>query len=182
MSTETPRQERWIVLGSRREPCDGQHRGFLAGVKVVAAAVGIVLMAEVADAFAHPTTLIPMLATVVVALGLVSWLMAAGWAAMASAGSRECHVFRARRVMRCGVFLAVVGVLLAAATVAGQPFEHLTTTFRIGAGDIADLALVIAAITCLSLAAAALIDVWGLWHEERRWAEQHEWAEHYPPD
>lgn len=177
MSTESPSQERWIVLGSRSEQCDGRPSGFLAGVKVVAAGAGLVLTAEVADAFAQPAAVTPMLATVVVTLWLLYSLGVAGWAAMASAGSRECHVFRARRVVKCGIFLAVVGVLLAAAARAGQPFDHLARTFRIGAGDIADLALVVAAITCMSLAGAALIDAWGLWQGERRWSDQDEWAE-----
>ena len=61
-----------------------------------------------------------------------------------------------------------MGGLLVAAAVLGRPFRHLMTSFQVGASDIADLALVVGAVTCLALACAALVASRDLRREEHR--------------
>lgn len=182
MTTSTPNQERWVLARLREVECDPRARGFFAAAKVAAAGAGLILITEFADAFAHPTALIPVLTTSALAMGLLTWLTLAAWTVLAWANSRECHVFRATRVVGWGLYVGIVGAVLAATSLAGQPFAHLTSTFRIGAADIADLALLLAAITCLSLAGTALLAAWGLWQEEHRWAETHEQAQQFRGD
>lgn len=154
----TPRSERagapWFTL---------QH------VVVLTLAAGLVAIdvARVGD----PIDGADLAACSVLELGL---LVALGWSVWSLASgslSRRRHVFSARRSLRSGGWLLLLGGAMLAELASGSPFGNVFSGLIFGAPDAADLGVLLGSATCLIAGTALLIDGRDLSRVERDWPD-----------
>lgn len=172
MALDWRRHERWRSVLARAPTRRARHRpGHVWFGPMIASAIGLLGLAELAERAAEPTAADHVTLTALAGLGLLGLLAGAAGGMIACAQSPDRHVFHAGRISVCGLTLACVGVALAGVMTHRGPFDHLVSTFRVGAADVADLGLLVAVVICVITSVCAWFDAADARRRERRWSD-----------
>jgi len=72
-------------------------------------------------------------------------------------------------VFGCGVLVLTISLLFVASMIRRDPFQQLTSSGRITAGEIVDSGFVLAAVVCLTGAGMAFLAAHDAYRHERAW-------------
>ena len=164
-------------LETSRSPSVGNDREWGARiwpaiVTLAAALLGLWLARLVARSAADPTLNRTRLSTLLIAAASLIVMGVQVRRLVLLTQSRQRHVFAARHVFTCGVFLTAVAVALVVGSVmAVDPFRQFLAGGRLGATDIADAAWMAAPLIPATGAVTALVASWDARREELDWGD-----------
>jgi hypothetical protein len=143
--------------------------GWLNGALLVAGVSGLWIGRGVAASSNDPAGGVVVLSAGLLVLASLAVLGLAIRRLVSAAESRWLHVFCGRRVFACGVLVLTIAALFVASIIRGDPFQQLTASGRITAGEIVDAGFVLAAVVCVTGAGMAFLAAWDAYRHERAW-------------